>query len=139
MTLYIKGLMLEDTSSPVFTSQCTSSGYTLIYECTIVGGSGGATVWTGSALNCRSNEIILFHRRFTDSGGETIGSCNNGAIKGRSLSVEGNLYTSQLNVNITPDIAGKTIICVNDPQTGDPTDNMIQFSTTIPGITIIYS
>ena len=32
----------------------------------------------------------------------------------RSLSVEDNNYTSQLNVTVTPDIAGKTIKCLHD-------------------------
>ena len=41
-------------------------------------------------------------------------TCNNGTIVARMLSVEGNNYTSQLNVTVTPDTAGKTIECVHD-------------------------
>ena len=67
------------------TSGCGCSGESLIYECTVMDGAGGATVWTGSAFDCRSNEITLLHRLFTDSGG-TSRECNNGAIVGRSLS-----------------------------------------------------
>ena len=32
----------------------------------------------------------------------------------RSLSVDGNNYTSQLNITVTPDTAGKTIECGSD-------------------------
>ena len=70
----------------------------------------GGTIWTGSAFNYDC-EIILLHSRF-DTG--TSGICNNGAIVGRSLSIEGNSYTSQLNVTVTHDTAGKTIECASD-------------------------
>ena len=36
---------------------CSASHESLIYECTVMGGPGGATVWTGTALNCPSDEI----------------------------------------------------------------------------------
>ena len=35
--------------------------------------------------------------------------CDNGAIVARIINVEGNSYTSQLNITVTPDTAGKTI------------------------------
>lgn len=96
--------------------------WTLTYECTVMGGLGGATVWTGTALYC---PIFLSHWYFTDSGGIS-GSCNNGATVAQSLSVQDNLYTSQLNVIVTHDVAGKTIMCTDS--------NASQFSTQIPGI-----
>ena len=37
----------------------------------------------------------------------------------RTLSVEGNNYTSQLNVTVTPDTAGKTIECAHDDARGN--------------------
>ena len=79
-----------------------------------MGSPSGGTVWTGTALNCVStnNEIILLHGRFMSHG--SYGSCNNGAIVARSLSTDGNYYTSQLNVTVTPDILGKTIECGYD-------------------------
>ena len=89
---------------------------------------GGTTIWTGSAFDCFSNEIPLRHSQFSHTG--TSGSCNNGAIVVRSLFVEGNNYTSQLNVTLTPDIAGKTIICVHDDSRGT---NYL-FSWTIPTV-----
>ena len=43
--------------------------------------------------------------------GGAYGSCTNGSIVARSISVEGNNYTSQLNVTVTLDTAGITILC----------------------------
>ena len=118
------------------TNPCNCLNQTLIYECTVIGDHGGATVWTGTALNCPSDEIILLHRRFTQSDGATR-SCNNGATVAQSLSVQDNLYTSQLNVTIVPNVAGKSIMCFYDGM-GDGTDsNASQFSTQIPGITMV--
>ena len=112
---------------------CGCDGESLIYECTLMGGPGGATVWTGSAFDCRSNEITLLHQPITNSGGMSR-DCNNGAIVGRILYVEGNLYTSQLNVTVTQNLAGKTIMCVYDTMGNDTTSN-IQLSANISGIT----
>ena len=107
-------------------SGCICPGDTLSYECTVTG--GGGTVWAGSAFNCYQygNEIVLFNSHF-DTG--TYGMCNNGAIVGRSLSVDGNNYTSQLNVTITPDTAGKTIKCVHDRGAHE----ILIFTSIIPG------
>ena len=52
---------------------------------------------------------------------------------GRSLGVQGNNYTSQLNVTITSETAGKIIMCVYDALTNDETQNMIKFSMVVPG------
>ena len=94
----------------VLTSGCVCPGDTLSYECTVTGAS--TTIWRGSAFNCyRYNEIVLLHSRF-DTG--TYGTCNNGAIVARGLSIEGNNYTSQLNVSVTPNTVGKTIECGSD-------------------------
>ena len=91
-------------------SEYACPGDLLTYECFATGGSNiGATVWTGTAFNCPSNEneIILLHVYIN-----RIYTCNNGIIVARMLSVEGNNYTSQLNVTVTPDTAGKTTECV---------------------------
>ena len=105
-----------EQSKLVLIKGCACPGGTLTYECSIVGDQGGATIWFGNAFNCASNESVLFHSRFTDTG--TLDECNNGAIVARSLSANGNIYTSQLNVTVTPDTAGKTITCIHDPLTG---------------------
>ena len=90
---------------------------------------GLAIVWTGSALDCPlTNNGIVFYSHF-DAG--TYRTCNNGAIVARGLSVEGNSYTSQFNVTITPDTAGKTIECVHYNWTQD----ILIFTLIIPAIT----
>ena len=59
-----------------------------------------------------------------------MATCNNGDIVGQSLGVQGDNYISQLNVTITPDTAGKTIICAYDDFIGNLFLNKI---TVIPG------
>ena len=92
----------------------------------------GSTIWTGSALHCLSvnNEIVLLHSRFLYNGNGQLSYCNNGAIVARILSVEGNNYTSQLNVTITPDTPGETIECASD----DGIRPKYHFSSIIPEI-----
>ena len=96
-----------------------------------MGGSVGATVWTGSVLKCPGDEIVLFHRRFNRSRG--IRSCNNGATVAHSLSVQNNLYTSQLHVTVAQNAVGKTITCIYDNMR-DGMVNQSQFSIQIQGI-----
>ena len=115
-------------------NQCVCPGNKLIYtvRCTVQGSPTGATVWNGTAFSgCLQNEILLQHGGFTPTGGPA-GICNNGAIVGQSLSVQGNnLFTSLLNVTITPETAGKTITCAYDALDGQSI--MIKFSKKIPG------
>ena len=89
----------------------------------------GYSIWSGSAFNCSSsnNYIIL-------SGHFNVGTrtCNNGAIVARTLSAEGNNFTSQLNVTIIPDTAGSTIECANYDERGT---EYYHFTSTIPTIT----
>ena len=106
---------------------CACPGDILTYECTVTGGPGGSTVWTGTVFSCTYNEISLLHSRFNTSGG-AVGQCDNGAIKGYSIGVEGNNYTSQLNVTVTPNTVGKRISCIHD----SITNTVVQFSTVIP-------
>ena len=84
----------------------------LTYECSVVG--AGNTFWRGSAINCpmRNNEILLRHSLFPTTG--TIVECNNGNLSARSLGVENNCYTSQLRVLFSPDLLGRTIVCLYD-------------------------
>ena len=91
---------------------------------------GTSTIWTGTSFfDCSANtkEIVLLHRRFLPTIG-TSATCNNGAIVARSLSAEGNNYTSQLNVTVTPDIAAKNIKYLYDNGTAEAT----LFSWVIP-------
>ena len=79
-------------------------------------------VWSGTALNCRADEIVLLHQRFADPGG-TIRSCNNGATVAQSHFVQDNRYTSQPNISVTQGIAGKTVMCDYDAMGGPNTTN----------------
>ena len=95
---------------------CHCPGESLTYECTVLGESDGTTVWTGSAFNCTSRQISLFHSRYGSTEG-TYGECDD--IVGQSVRVNANpidnhsagYYVSQLTVPIRSDIAGRTIEC----------------------------
>ena len=111
----------------VSSRRCLCPGDTISYECTVTGTEVGSTVWTGSAFN--DAEIVLLHRRF-HQGTRNVYMYRN-SIVARSLSVEGNNYTSQLNVTVTPATAGKTIGCIHD----NGTHEIFIFSSIIPTIT----
>ena len=114
-------------------NKCVCPGDKLIYRCTVQGTANGATIWTGTAFSgCLQDTVLLSHNLFTLTGGSTD-TCYNGDIAGQSLGVQGNNYTSQLNVTITPDTAGKTITCAYVALTSGQTQNMVKFSTTVPG------
>ena len=91
----------------LLTNQCICLGSTLTYECTVVG-RVGATVWSGTAIDCyETDDITFLHlRRFTD-----IKRCNNGAIIGRGIRVEENCYTSQLNITVGSNVVGQSVEC----------------------------
>ena len=130
--LIIVGNMSEATTGCETVNECVCPGDKLTYRCTVQGSdTTGATVWSGTAFSgCLQNEILLQHSDFTPTGGPT-GRCNNGGIVGQSLGAQGNNFTSQLNVTITPETAGKTIMCSYDAL--DSQNIMIKFSTIIPG------
>ena len=130
MTVKRVGLYYIDAASTI---GCVCPGDTLTYECTVRG--LGATVWRGTAFECSSttNELILLHRRFTSVYGASS-SCNNGDTVARGVSAKGNNYTSQLNVTITPDTAGKTVECLRD----NGTSSTLLFSRVIPTVTGLY-
>ena len=76
------------------------------------GGTGGTTVWKGTAFrDCGNNEITLIHNRFENG---TSGDCNNGAITGWSMRVENSSYVSQLEVIVNSTMIGKGIACAHD-------------------------
>ena len=86
----------------------------MTYTCSIVG--GGNTIWNGSAFNCPSNsdsnnnQILLRHSGF-GSGGNSVGTCNGGAITGEGVSSENGFFTSQLNVTVSPNLVGQQVSC----------------------------
>ena len=91
---------------------CVCPGDVLTFNCTAVG--TGTTQWGGTAFNCsgKGNSIILRHQRFNDPGG-VAGECNNRTILGRSIEVDNDCYTSQLNFTVTPSFNNKTVSCTH--------------------------
>jgi hypothetical protein len=83
-------------------------------ECTITGG-GAVTIWKGTIFDgCLYEKITLRHSQFI-SGIEIQESCRaRGPVVARSASVAGGSFTSQLLVNITEDLFGRTIECGNE-------------------------
>ena len=82
----------------------------------------GSTAWTGSAFNCTSQEISLFHIDYESTEG-AYGDC--GGIVGQSVRSDVNTtngdnstaithYVSQLTVPINSGTIGKTIECLYD-------------------------
>lgn len=92
------------------------AGQQLLYECTVVG--PGTTIWEGSAFQCAGGSILLSHSLFLSG---TTDVCNNGAIVGRSLSVDNNCYTSQLSITTDVTMDGETILCVHNNRSRDIT------------------
>lgn len=99
------------TQATQFTSfsDCTCPQHIMTYNCKVAG--NGFTVWRGSAFDCvlSGNEIILSHSSF---GPGAIRTCNDGHIVGRSLSMINNTFTSQLDVNVTSQLIGKSVECL---------------------------
>ncbi len=86
------------------------------YTCTVV--SGTVTLWSGTAFDCpgSNNRISLLHSpQF--SGGET-GTCTNGTIRAAGISVDTSgtedCYTSELSVNISANMDGRSVVCARD-------------------------
>ena len=70
----------------------------------------GSTVWRGDGFQGQCS-ITLFH---SDFSGGTEGTCNSRAIVGRSIGVENTCYISKLDIFVSPDVIGTTIICIYD-------------------------
>ena len=95
-------------------------GDTLTYECTVVGDGGGIIVWMGEFFSCPNGkrEIELLHSDFTSGQARVYNTqtCNDGNVMGRIIraSAENGVFTSQLNVTLTSDTAGRSIVCAHD-------------------------
>ena len=72
-----------------------------------------ATQWYGDALRQCSVPVFLCHREFTAGTTEPT-VCNSGEIVIRSLRVESNCYTSQLNILFRASLIDETITCAYD-------------------------
>ena len=62
-------------------------------------------------MECTNNPITLFHSLFSQG---TAVTCNGGSIVGRSVRVENNCYTSQLEIFVSSNIIGTTVFCSYD-------------------------
>ena len=99
---------------------CACPGDTVTYECTVLSGSGGITVWEGDFFHCSSGKqlIELLHIPLTsEPEGEVFVTqmCNDGDVMGRIIRVGNNSFTSQLNVTLTSVIArNNRIECISD-------------------------
>jgi hypothetical protein len=109
--LFTTLILANDALQSPTNVNCSCPGEKLTFICII--NEGGTTLWTGTAFSCNSNEILLRHSQFSVPGG-TSGSCNNGAISGRSIGVTDRCYSSQLNVTVSSGLNGRTILCNHD-------------------------
>ena len=65
----------------------------------------------GSAFDCHiTNDSITL--RHTADYNATAGTCNNGTITGKGVSVEGDCFTSWLYISATPDLEGENVTCI---------------------------
>ncbi|MCG8621975.1 MAG: hypothetical protein MJE68_08285 [Proteobacteria bacterium] len=84
----------------------------LTFECTTVGLD--QTLWNGTAFNCenRGNQIILLNSAFSSGGLGSRGTCGDNLVA-QGTKVDGNCYTSQLNITVTSSGLNQTSIeCV---------------------------
>ena len=86
---------------------CACPNDLLMYTCTAVG--AGITVWEASAFECT---IVLRHNRFNSEG--AFGACSNGNIAGRSIGVNNDCHTSQLNVTVDVSFNNNTFFCIHN-------------------------
>ena len=103
------------------TNDCVCLGDVVTYECTVFGGIGTTTIWKSDFFQCSSGKqvIELVHRPLTfeqeeDEVNTRSRGCNNGDIAARIVRDENDMFTSQLNVTLTYDIAGESIECIGD-------------------------
>ena len=93
---------------------CACAGDILTFKCSASG--SGNTLWSGTVFEDQCS-ITLRHSQFESPGG-VYDECSDGHIVGRSLAVEGNCYTSQLNVTVSDSFNNKTVTCTHNSGTG---------------------
>ena len=64
--------------------------------------------------NCpgNQNEITLPHAEFDNGVAEATGSCNDGNIVAYNIDVTNGIYSSQLNVTVSPEMHNETVECI---------------------------
>ena len=93
-----------------------------MYTCNTSAPGGGTILWGGSAFDCSStsNEIRLRLSQFDSPG--TSGSCNNNAMRARSVGVVNtDCYISELSVTVSTAFNNRIIRCNHDSGTGERT------------------
>ena len=100
------------------TNDCACPGNNLIFECTVVGIAGGSTQWKGDTIHSCSESVPVFlrHRDFIAGTTQPI-VCNGGEIVIRSLRVESDCYTSQMNISFSNALINRTVVCAYDDGT----------------------
>ena len=105
---------------------CICPGDNLIYICSTVGPR--FTTWKGSALQCPSHQIVLFHRDYEQN--KAIGTCGSSTAQGISITDNNSNYTSQLNITYSDHLNGTDIQChYDDGITQTPIGNATIMST----------
>ena len=95
------------------TNDCACPGNNLIFECTVVGVAGGSTQWRGDAIRQCTVPVFLRHRDFIEGTTQPT-VCNSGEIVIRTLRVESNCYTSQMNISFSNALINSTVACAYD-------------------------
>ena len=104
----------------MFENSCVCSGgdsslFTYIFECTTIG--SGVTVWDGSAIQCEHGTIHLSHTLYNETE-KPLRTCNDGDVIAQAIGVDGNSYTSQLNVSVAANslsmFSNKIVKCSQD-------------------------
>ena len=110
--MYMYVVRIFAANSVIGNADCTCPEDILVLTCIVDGGV--ITLWRGTAFSCptTNNEILLRHTLIASR--TASGACNNGAIVGRGLGEEDNVYTSQLNVTVSSDLNSQTIECAYD-------------------------
>ena len=117
-------------------TSCVCPGHQLLYECTIVGSALQYTVWKGGvlAMDCNS-EVSLRHGQFIESG-YTNATCNGGDVFARIVNITESCYISQLIVNTSLSLNGKSVECAFDNGAIEETVNSMVIRLTTGAITI---
>ena len=100
----------NELAPPSLPTGCACPGDSLNYTCTVVGGS--FTVWSGTALDCVGNQIVLLHSQFET--GAAAGAC--GSLSATGDSVTEMCYNSTLTVPASVSLNGLTVGCDLEPE-----------------------
>ena len=100
-------------NNSIHCGKCIHPEAILVCVCSV--SDGAATVWKGSIFNCPSNgnQIVLRHSSFENRLTVTR-ACNDGAVVAYSTDVMGNIYSSQLNITVSPEMHNGTVECIQD-------------------------